>query len=655
MVHCHFGIHGDNIVECERMLSLLCQALEGDGASLSGNIPAPEIIFTAVDETFHVTLYPAFGRWQQDFQGYLYKRGGVLRESADAILTKINDDTETPILAIEFCSALPAGNQAWQRSGRAYSMAKAGIPYLFITELGGFELSVGRKKKAARLPNPAVPYSYYAYSYYSGNPIAVVYGLNPGADEIHKFRYREAICTHTHIALIKAIVQGENIDEYLNEIHKKGMQFIVTASEASRGNNLNAFQWKKINQSLQEGCNSHMIIDESGFHWKKTITIPIKDTVKRILKEVEEIAVSVASYNLPFCVIKRDNFRRFHDILIEAYGQFPSLIQHNLEVGDSLAVCWINGFKPHGEDARPDRGLLPFLRMLLGDDIRVLTLVYGPAPVAMIEDLAHHPKRLADSNGLWEAILKLSDAVICDSGQAHTHVVFQQGMMDSVRHAHSIQVSMPVTPPFPLLKHIGEDDVDTAVNILFGHLLADSCFVSMCNPPGGDWSGVSLLCGLEEYRWLSLPRVSQSGSKRPDHIVQLADDYLLIIESKDTFAHLERGIGPRLIQYCAELFSSEPSCKRLHGCDKWTDMTEGFVLPELHYISGCAFIKKNETDLSQVLHQSQTDVAFLFSFDKNETLMEIIMSEKIICVMRTLLNCIHIPEGLKLRIVIRKI
>ena len=84
-------------------------------------------------------------------------------------------------------------------------------------------------------------------------------------------------------------------------------------------------------------------------------------------------------------------------------------------------------------------------------------------------------------------------------------------------------------------------------------------------------------------------------------------------------------------------------------------MTEGFVLPELHYISGCAFIKKNETDLSQVLHQSQTDVAFLFSFDKNETLMEIIMSEKIICVMRTLQKCIHIPEGLKLRIVIRKI
>lgn len=91
--------------------------------------------------------------------------GGVLRESADAILTRFSDDTESPILAIEFCSALPAGNQAWQRSGRAYSMAKAGIPYLFITELGGFELSVDRKKKAARLPNPAVPYSYSAYSY----------------------------------------------------------------------------------------------------------------------------------------------------------------------------------------------------------------------------------------------------------------------------------------------------------------------------------------------------------------------------------------------------------------------------------------------------------------------------------------------------------
>ena len=135
MKHRHFGIHGDNIVECERMLSLLCQALGSDGISLSGNVPAPEIKFTAVGETYHVTLYPAFGRWQQDLQMYLHNVGGVLRESADAILTRFSDDTESPILAIEFCSALPAGNQAWQRSGRAYSMAKAGIPYLFITEL----------------------------------------------------------------------------------------------------------------------------------------------------------------------------------------------------------------------------------------------------------------------------------------------------------------------------------------------------------------------------------------------------------------------------------------------------------------------------------------------------------------------------------------
>lgn len=77
MKHRHFGIHGDNIVECERMLSLLCQALGSDGASLSGNVPAPEmIISTAVGETFHVTLYPAFGRWQQDLQGYLHNGGG---------------------------------------------------------------------------------------------------------------------------------------------------------------------------------------------------------------------------------------------------------------------------------------------------------------------------------------------------------------------------------------------------------------------------------------------------------------------------------------------------------------------------------------------------------------------------------------------------
>ena len=46
----------------------------------------------------------------------------------------------------------------------------------------------------------------------------------------------------------------------------------------------------------------------------------------------------------------------------------------------------------------------------------------------------------------------------------------------------------------------------------------------MCNPPGGDWSGVTLLDfgSGAEYRWTSLPRVSGKDGKRPDHVIEFA-------------------------------------------------------------------------------------------------------------------------------------
>ncbi|MDR3234474.1 MAG: hypothetical protein LBT46_12570 [Planctomycetaceae bacterium] len=86
----------------------------------------------------------------------------LLRESADAYITEIINNTEQILLALEYCSALPAGNNAWQRNGRAYSSVLAGVPYLYFAEIGGVELDTNRNVKAARFPNPVVPFSYIA-------------------------------------------------------------------------------------------------------------------------------------------------------------------------------------------------------------------------------------------------------------------------------------------------------------------------------------------------------------------------------------------------------------------------------------------------------------------------------------------------------------
>jgi glycosyltransferase involved in cell wall biosynthesis len=89
-------------------------------------------------------FFPGYGqaRWNQDVLGYVKRTGGRLREAADAIITKITDGTEKPLAAIEFCGAIPAGNQAWQRNGRAFSFARAGIPYFFIAK-NTFKKSTG--------------------------------------------------------------------------------------------------------------------------------------------------------------------------------------------------------------------------------------------------------------------------------------------------------------------------------------------------------------------------------------------------------------------------------------------------------------------------------------------------------------------------------
>ena len=113
----------------------------------------------------------------------------------------------------------------------------------------------------------------------------------------------------------------------------------------------------------------------------------------------------------------------------------------------------------------------------------------------------------------------------------------------------------------------GEDDVDTGIHYLFNHLLSKHCFEGMCNPPGGDWSGFSIIDEGYEKRWVSLPRVSDFiEGKRPDHIIQFFDVFkkplLLSIESKEKSIDLETDVGIKLVTYINKLTAFIPSAKR---------------------------------------------------------------------------------------------
>lgn len=168
-------------------------------------------------------------------------------------------------------------------------------------------------------------------------------------------------------------------------------------------------------------------------------------------------------------------------------------------------MFWVTGFKPRGDDSRPDRGLVPLARMLFGNDIDILTIVFGPAGKQTWKTFNENPERLVTSNGLWQAVLNLSNYVLADSATS------EFGVLTSIitRNLERKNVKVVFNAAKPSGTY-GEHDVDTAIHTLFSRQSSLNIFESMCNPPGGDWSGISYFdfSDKTEYRWTSLPRVS---------------------------------------------------------------------------------------------------------------------------------------------------
>lgn len=181
-----YRIHGDNIVECERIANLILNEVHPQNMKKTLISPATiseNIIFSysGFDFEWELILLPGFNkagrsRWKGDIFKALRENGSFLDETPDAIITEVTNNSEKIICAIEFCSALQAGNQAWQRSGRAFSTGRTGCPYIYIVDFVKYELDPQtRNRKALRFPNAAVPYSYVNFSRVSGNFVAQVY------------------------------------------------------------------------------------------------------------------------------------------------------------------------------------------------------------------------------------------------------------------------------------------------------------------------------------------------------------------------------------------------------------------------------------------------------------------------------------------------
>ncbi len=619
-------IHGDNIVECERALTIILKSLDDVIEDISRpvfSITCPRYLLrlNGAKTPLSVTFFPGFGRWNHDILQSVRERGGVLREAADVIVTAVNNDEETPLFAIEFCGALPAGNQAWQRSGRAFSFGAAQIPYLYISELGGYELDQKRRRKAPRMPNAAVPFSYLAFSIEYKTPVFPIFVTAPGADTISRKEFADVFADQELIDLVRAHLYQDADAEIFDRLQQKVLSFVKKRADSSRkGETLSGAQWQAAFDELEKPNGlSNFLISKVRQDWSKTAYIDaLTDRAKALMAIGSKYGIGLTGTKLPMCLLDRDSRSRFaldvNELLPELDSEFKAFLSHP----KSLAICWVMGFKPRGDDARPDRGLAPLTRMLIGSDHEMLTIVYGPAPEATWKVLAKQPEKLAVRNGLWEAIMETSDALLVE---AATDRVSKKGY---VRSEWVEGLPRKSTKPFfvaPCPKRFGENDVDTALHLLLSKFIGKDVFEGMCNPPGGDWSGVSILGDSREmeYRWLSLPRVSGAEMKRPDHVFQIftptcMPSTVLSIESKETPKSLETGIGPRLTAYLHYLFSSPASIEKKLSSIDWEHSTRKVSLGDYRFLSAGAFLMDDAEKVLDAVRRSKTDLTFVVDF-----------------------------------------
>lgn len=621
-----FNIHGDNIVECVRAFEYVIAGLDTlvlDVAGPSLSVTCPVYTVTLPDSTLQFQFLPGYGerRWNQDVLGFVKRSGGRLREAADAIITRIKDGSESTVAAIEFCGALPAGNQAWQRQGRAFSFAHAEIPYFYVAELGGFELGIDRARKAERMPNPAIPFSFYAITQYQGSVCLPVYEANSGARLETVERYGPIYGKAEFLDFLKLAVLADAPDRAAEALGDKCFALVeLLATSKKRQDGLSGAQWREAKAALEEGQTlPDYLSAKARLAWSKTAYIDsLTDTARAFMTLGARDSFGLTSSSLPLSFVPKEKREAFASRAKVIYGDMADDFAAWLAQGSThLAIAWVMGFKPRGDDARPDRGLAPLARMLVGDDTELLTFIYGPAPVSHWRQLAANPVALAASNGLWESVMAVSDGLLVDSARkpGNTPRGYRKDKWAAVLKEDHTPLMVQ-----PRVLSLGEQDVDTAVHVAFESLGADVVFEGMCNPPGGDWSGISFRWDKDapEHRWLTLPRVSAEGAKRPDHVFAVfgheGGTVCLCVESKERARSLESRIGPRLIRYAEALFESVPSIHRGKKLDPWAIYGDAWATQSVSFVSAGAYLSDGDDPFRGLPDGTDLDLQIGVSF-----------------------------------------
>lgn len=360
-----FRVYGDNIIECIRVIDLIkintiakinlkLSFLSASSVVAKGTIDGKEV---------EIVLVPGFDkstkqRWKENILDSLKDNGGLLDETPDAFISRVSEtEKESFICTIEFCSALQAGNQAWQRSGRAYSVGKTMIPYFYIIEYTKYELdSKTRERKALRDPNAIVPFSYLSYSKNINNPVFQTFFQSEEFDENDdRFKgtdFKQIFSSETVANYIVALMLKLDTSAFERELMTKTKNMVKFLSPDKSNNqltksNIDEFDLDNFLKSLEELTS----FNASKKIAKKSVTgniFKLNDLFKKYSK-------GIFSQDLPFGVIPERNIASFVDELKTIYT-IDASSETFLKKQKNIIFTLIKGFKPRGDDNRPDRG-----------------------------------------------------------------------------------------------------------------------------------------------------------------------------------------------------------------------------------------------------------------------------------------------------------
>ena len=303
---------------------------------------------------------------------------------------------------------MQAGNQSWQRSGRAYSTSLAKIPYLYIIDFVKYELDSNRVRKALRFPNAIVPFSFLSQT----NKTSIMnLAVFVKAEEFQPSfslqlkNFDEKILSNNILLIYEKSILIHNLNQML----------LFIADKNTSPNSLTKEDWKNVinkNYDLIEYTKQNI-----SFKCKKKVAQKSihSNEMLNFINLVNTYSKGISSGDLPFALISSDVKNEF---LKEAFKIYN--IDYNSSIIDysndkDLIICMMKGFKPGGDDNRPDRGLLSLLKMSTPNRIEIMTFLYGPLLKYYIDTIEKDFIELGERNGLWKSIFSLSDFVLLDS------------------------------------------------------------------------------------------------------------------------------------------------------------------------------------------------------------------------------------------------